>query len=506
MGVVVLAGLGALFAGSAQPSRLFGSRGVPMPMGAAYASRIKRYVSSSTLSEPALLVAMLVALGLFYLVPSLPVQMVGLAGFFVQATYRPDLGLVMVPLAAPLFYRQQPILGLHFPLVEVIVLCGVGAWAVRDGWALVRSRRLPAWAVEMLRQPATWLALALALVGVLWLFVPPIQSGELRRLALRELRWTVIEPVLFFGLMLRWLRTDRDIWRMVMAWLVGAALVSREGVEQFLFGQTWQMEGVGRVSSVYPSATAFGIYVGRPLALALALAFFLPALPTWKWWRIACVLLSVVMGLGLLFSWARGAWIGVLVSMLVVALATHHRKLLAGLGAVVLGGLAMLPFMGVERIRSMFDLTTEDNTGAARGRIWQAALNILRDHPFTGIGQDQFAYQPDRYGVPHTRFLVISHPHNWVLDFWLRLGLPGLVWAVAALGYFFWLGTRLWQAHRGTAMGALVLGLMASMIDFAVHGLLDMAYFTMDLALTFWLAMGLMVLVRRRRSLDLDAG
>jgi hypothetical protein len=66
---------------------------------------------------------------------------------------------------------------------------------------------------------------------------------------------------------------------------------------------------------------------------------------------------------------------------------------------------------------------------------------------------------------------------------------------LAALGYFFWQTLRLWHRLRGTALGALVLGLMASMIDFVVHGLLDMAYFTMDLALTFWLTFGLVYIV-----------
>ncbi len=460
-------------------------------------SRPRRNLPALLGSEPAVLAGMLAVLGLFYLVPALPVQVAGLAGFFALTVYRPGLSLAVVPLAAPLFYHQQPILGLYFPLAEVIIVCGLGAWVVRDGWTLVRTRRLPAWAGQLLAQPGVWLALALAAIGVLWLFVPPIPGADLRRLALRELRWTVIEPVLFFAMMLRWLETPEDVWRMVGAWLVAAVLVSREGVEQFLFGQTWQMEGVGRVSSVYTSATAFGIYVGRPLALAVVLAFFLPAGGRWRAWRIASALFAAVMGLGLLFSWARGAWIGVFVALLVVALITRARWLMAGLGALVLAGLAALPFIRVERIRSMFDLTTEDNTGVARGRIWQAALNILRDHPFTGIGQDQFAYQPAQYGVPQSRFFVTSHPHNWVLDFWLRLGLPGLAWAVAALGYFFWQSFALCRRLRGTAGGALALGLMASMVDFVVHGLLDMAYFTMDLALTFWLTMGLLVLLKR---------
>jgi len=446
-------------------------------------------------SEPAILAAMLLTLGLYYLVPSLPVKALGGLAFFALTLYRPDLQLVMVPLTAPLFYRQQAIQGLYFPLPEVVVVVGVAAWVVRDGWTLITTRKLP-WARELIKQPATWLAAALLLIGTLWLLVP--DGDDARKVALREFRWTVLEPVLFFALILRWLRTERDIWRMVGAWLIAAALVGREGVQQFLFGQTWSMEGVGRVSSVLPSATAFGIYLGRPLALGIVLAIFLPA--RWRTWRIAAGLLSAVMALGVLLSFTRGAWIGVFIALLGVAIITRYRVLTAAIGAAVLAGLALLPFIKVDRITSMFDFSTQDNTGLARGKIWGGALNILRDHPLTGIGQDQFLYADPKYGVPQLRFFEVSHPHNWVLDFWLRLGMPGLAWIFVTLGYFFWQSLRLWRTLRGTALGALTLGLIASMIDFAVHGLLDMAYFTMDLALTFWLTMGLFVLIKKHQN------
>lgn len=446
-------------------------------------------------SEPAVLAAMLLTLALYYLVPSLPVKAIGGLAFFALTLYRPDLQLAMVPLTAPLFFRQQAINGLYFPLPEVVVVTGVVAWLVRDGWTLVRTRKLP-WLKEWVKQPAVWLAATLLVIGTLWLLVPP--ADDLRKLALREFRWTILEPLLFFALMLRWLRSERDIWRMVGAWLIAAALVGREGVQQFLFGQAWSMEGVARVSSVFPSATAFGIYLGRPLALGIILTIFLP--PKWRTWRIAAGLLTAVMGLGVLLSFTRGAWIGVFAALVAVAIITRYRVLLAGIGAIVAAGLALLPFVRAERITSMFDFSTQDNTGVARGKIWGAALNILRDHPFTGIGQDQFLYADPKYGVPQLRFFEVSHPHNWVLDFWLRLGMPGLAWVLVALGYFFWQSVRLWRSLRGTALGALVLGLLASMVDFAVHGLLDMAYFTMDLALTFWLTVGLLVLIQNHRS------
>jgi O-antigen ligase len=439
---------------------------------------------------------MLACLGIYYLLPGLAFAILGGFLFFLLTLYRPALSLAMVPLAAPLFYRQREIdirnSTLFFSLAEFVILTGVGAWLIRDGWTLLRARTIP-WRIGLPRSVSVWLALIFATLGVLWLFVPDIPTADLRKIALRDFRITVLEPLFFFGLMVRWLRTERDVWRIVGAWLVASALVGREAVQQYLFGQAPLMEGVGRATSVYPSATALGIYLGRTLPLSVVLAVVLPS--QWRLWRIAAALLSVPIGLGVVVSFARGAWIGVFVALAVAAIVARHKWMLAALGAVMLAGVAALPFITVDRITSMFNFSTEDNTGVARAKIWTAALKIIADHPIKGIGQDQFLYQDPKYGVPQMRFFTTSHPHDFVLDFWLRLGLPGLLWVLAAIGYFFWQTLRLWHRLRGTALGALVLGLMASMVDFVVHGLLDMAYFTMDLALTFWLTFGLVYIV-----------
>src|SRR5215210_1187309 len=77
-----------------------------------------RQIASLLRSEPVLLVAMLVALGIYYLIPTLAVRGVGALAFLALSVYRPDLNLAMVPLAAPLFYRMWPIGRLYISLPE----------------------------------------------------------------------------------------------------------------------------------------------------------------------------------------------------------------------------------------------------------------------------------------------------------------------------------------------------------------------------------------------------
>jgi O-antigen ligase len=137
-----------------------------------------------------------------------------------------------------------------------------------------------------------------------------------------------------------------------------------------------------------------------------------------------------------------------------------------------------------------FSLTGSSNL--SRFAIWIPALRVIRAHPLAGIGLDQFLYQPDSYGIPNTRFQTVSHPHNWILDTCLRLGIWGLLLMIATMVVYMVAAIRAYAGRKGTVLGAIILALIAGMTDHIVHGLVDMAYFSQDLALTFWMLLGLL--------------
>jgi O-antigen ligase len=137
------------------------------------------------------------------------------------------------------------------------------------------------------------------------------------------------------------------------------------------------------------------------------------------------------------------------------------------------------------------------HVGSAEIRLdlWRSAFRMGRDHPVFGIGLDQFLNQyqgpyldPVRQGE---RWL--SHPHNLILDWWLSLGIIGLL--VAA-----WIGVRVVRGalaliRQGDPQdAALARAVLAAMAAVVVHGLIDNSYFLQDLALSFWLFCALLQL------------
>ena len=128
---------------------------------------------------------------------------------------------------------------------------------------------------------------------------------------------------------------------------------------------------------------------------------------------------------------------------------------------------------------------------------------MLADFPITGVGLDNYLYVHADYLDPAAwREPNLSHPHNLFLDFWLRLGIVGLVFVGGFLVRFFLHTHRLAYASDSAEVRAIGIGLAGSQLAAVTHGMLDNYYFLPDLASWFWLTAAVCALVvsSRRRA------
>ena len=294
-------------------------------------------------------------------------------------------------------------------------------------------------------------------------------------------------------------------WPLVNGLLAGMVIVSALGLWQLATGQgRVDVEGVWRVRALYGSPNNLALVLDRVVPLALALAAFGAA-------RGAAApagenTLSILSGASPLFGETESKdavigkiapasfdsirrtmpdsaqdayaavfraallfFIALLTSVACVATFSKGALLLglpAGVGVVLLGGawrtrrrwplwaLAGLALAGVAALALLFRtprfadlLNFQTGTSFFRVRLWQGALQMALDHPWLGVGPDNFLYAyRAHYVLPSAwQELNLSHPHNLLLDLWTRLGLLGVLaggWAlVAAL-------RRGWQVFR----------------------------------------------------------
>jgi len=469
---------------------------------------------------------MALGLALFYKNHELPLMLAGLLIFGIFALLQPDVALLFVLGTVPLFMIPAQIAGLRdqpvrLPLYEVALLLTTGAgivrWLVRQIWYGTPPSTVLRWSAGCIL--AVLLVFA-GLLGVVWA-VP-----EGRSAALRELRWLIVEPLLFYILLAAAFRRPGALGTKNQAYALGIFIVSGVvvavvgllqfvgvdlvwlfGTKQVLVASVIAEPGLWRVTSVYGSPNNLGLYLGRVWPLAAAM--FLNALGQKsigryaRWGRICCFAAATALCLtGLVVSFSRGAWLGGAAALIVLVSPSvgWHRGQRRALGAVALGatltliiGLAFSLRGGLDSANSMMRLS-----------FWREALILIQQHPL-GIGLDQFFYYHNPvYGrsqlsLPELASVdtTAAHPHNLILDTWLRVGPLGSM-------AFAWLILRFVQqagAPGDTAQDGYATwrarGALAAMAAALIHGLVDNFYFVPDLAFAFWL---LLALANARRT------
>ncbi|MFQ6057785.1 MAG: O-antigen ligase family protein [Anaerolineae bacterium] len=464
------------------------------------------------LTERGQVALMALAIALFYLSPWLPLSLAALIVLASLIALRLDLGLAFLVLTIPFFLYPKPIGPKALSLVEVLTLLCFAAWL------LLRFT----FHVSRFTLHASSLDLPIVLFLLVSLLSPLM--AENRGVALRELRVVVVEPALLYLMLRNTPLSKQAIFRLMDALILAGLAVSLVGLYQyFVSGDVIVVEGVRRVHGVYASPNNLSLFLGRVLPPLAVLALWGPGdkrsrSPTFERgsnWdpreRLSSQTRRILYGLAglpivpaLYLTYSRGAWLlGLPIAFLFIGFLRGRRTALAALGLVLLALLSLLPFAQAERIASLFDFQAGSTT-FLRLKLWQASLNMIRDHPLFGVGLDNFLYQyRDRYVLPEA--LVernLSHPHNIVLDFWTRLGILGVVAIIWLEIIFFREGLRLYRGLRDPDLRILALGLMASMADCLAHGLIDNSYFLVDLAFVFMLTVGLV----RRMTIAQEGG
>ena len=318
------------------------------------------------------------------------------------------------------------------------------------------------------------------------------------------------------------------VWVLVGALLAAGALealhgvagaVLRSGPPQFaiLGGRLY------RAAGVFQQPNPFGGYMNHSLPIGVSLSFawllWLADHPQARTFRnavlgAALVAATGVLGLGLLLSWSRGAWLGAVAGLGVVGLVwlwnllggtvnsrfDGERRvrrwtlgviwtaLTLGVAFVLFGGTRFLPAAPVERLVSgLRTFTTLDARGAVitdanfatleRIAHWQAALGMWRDRFWTGVGIGNYEAAYADYALAKWPY-ALGHAHNIYLNMAAEVGFIGLVayllFVAAAFGHT-------WRAVRGLRRDALMargllIGVLGVLVALAVHNLFDNLY------------------------------
>lgn len=410
---------------------------------------------------------------------------------------RPALWLAALLFALPFAYAVDlPVLPMRaLGIVDVGVVGAVATWIGHRIFRLPTGQNASCKAAGFDGEQKRGLWLLTFIVG--WALVVSLDA-RYPTLALREVRVVFLAALLVGVVLVGVLRAAQDParerWLLVGGWLLGATAVALIGLWGYLSGQGFvsAAEGVRRVQALYDSPNNLALYLDRTLAVTLALALFSEGWRRQTLWAI----LAAVQGVAWLLTFSKGALFFAAPTMAIMLAAggiwmhrrnrTSLRPLLALGALVLLMALTLLPFLGAERFQRLLDF--EQGTGFLRLQLWRSSWAMALDHPWLGVGPDQFLYHyrsdyllPEAWQEPN-----LNHPHNFVLDWWTRLGVVGLLLGGGWWGAGIWgIGKWLQRAAVQRNEAALALGCLAATGAALAHGLVDVSYALPDLMVTW---------------------
>jgi len=185
-------------------------------------------------------------------------------------------------------------------------------------------------------------------------------------------------------------------------------------------------------------------------------------------------ILSIFFLLIILLSMTRSSWVGLFFGLLTLSFLKSKKYFFTFTLVIILGSFIIYPYIPAdikERFKSIIDLQNQTN----KERIYMAmiARNIIKEHPFLGIGPGNLSGQLKNYvsdGIDPN--WSIPHLHNNLLQIAVDKGLLGLASWIAI--FIKWLLDSIKTFYKNRNFYPdLIAGAISVVIAFLISGLFE---------------------------------
>jgi len=390
-------------------------------------------------------------------------------------------------------------------LVAGLVLCALMAGlplVTRGGLSLLILAAGLLWLLWSLRTPAgpirpisAWLLVMLA-VAVLATGFSPVPLAAFKGLM------KLVSYLGVYALMRQLLEAAPPWWdRIVAALLAGELATSVIAIRQ-LYGDTGELARWADPNSVADGTIRVYGPLENPNLLAGYLIPILPiavvALLRWRSWpqRLFAAAALVLGAASLFLSYSRGGWLGMvaalgsLVLLLVLRQTRSWPPLWRRLFPVLLiaAGVALLVVAVTQieplRIRVMSLVAgRQDSSNNFRINVWLAAIEMIQDRPWLGIGPGNSAFNLIYPLYQQPKFNALS-AYSVPLELLVEGGVPGLL---AGLGLLLAsVRSGLTQLKGESAWALPALAAVAAIAGLCMQGATDTIFFRPEVQMSGW--------------------
>jgi O-antigen ligase len=361
---------------------------------------------------------------------------------------------------------------------------------------------------EFVKSP--FLPISLFVIGAL--IGAAIVPNESYKHALGILKSWVLIPLIYFFILYRTIKTKEDIQIVIYSYVASASMLSLMALFQAVSGQYITIDS--RVSGPFQSANYLAMYIAPALIFTgvRVLQTFVHRPFESASTRLGAferrIYLSGIVSflfVATILTQSYGAVVGIFVTVFVYIVYERFRtkdkmskafltKLIAFIAVVIVLGASLVALLNVEKFQNLVKVDEHTSVGT-RVEIWEVGSKLLLESPLLGIGLGEYesAYiQRATELLGHAPFEPVRlHSHNLYMETWLNAGFLGFI-------AFMWIvfSTLIHAKKIATTLSDDVRQIMVAvsmmLIYILLHGLIDVPFWKNDLALLFWMIIGVL--------------
>jgi O-antigen ligase len=286
-------------------------------------------------------------------------------------------------------------------------------------------------------------------------------------------------------------------WILLSAGL-GLALVSIDGIWQVVKGKDFIRGyepvlniGLARATASFKDANVFGVYLSALSPLLLGPARYVARGKV----RLLLALAGILSLVGIALTYSRPTLLAIFIALLFLAIVKKDRLMLGALVFLIICSPLITPKSVKDWAREVEYNPLRMMCNDDRIAIYRNTLNMVKAHPFIGVGANTFMknYRFYKESPEYRNVVTIDYiyAHNNFLHMAGELGLTGLA-------VFFWLlyalfkqGFSIYSRLKNDYLKVISLSAMASFAAFLVNGLTESSLYYSRVAPLFWYLAGL---------------
>ncbi len=435
------------------------------------------------------------------------------------------LALLLTIFLLPSYLLRFNILGFPTTLLEISILSSFVVWFIKNHRSILNKK------ITFNKTPYPF---SLEIILILAISFAAIFVGGLSSNALGIFKAYFLEPVMFFALILNTFKGSKGLKQIIMALAYSTLVISAFAVYQkitgqFIFNEFWANPENRRIVSFFGYPNAVALYLGPIIPLLTGLFFWqLKSKGGLKIFAEQIVLLaSIVLNiLAIYFAKSKGAILALIISALlsIFFLLKKKWKIISAILFILV--ISAFGYFQKDWIKLQLSASLSYQIRTIQ---WDETLEMLDDGHFlwgSGLAKYQETIEPyhqegfffNKDADPDFRRKVVFgsdqkyrderwqpleiylYPHNIFLNFWVELGLAGMIIFIFLILRFIIISLKYYFQNRNNRNSALALSLFASMSVILLHGLFDVPYFKNDLSVLFWIIIALLAIFKLQKG------